>query len=101
MFDGEKWHKVPGALAAQLGMRKEQDRSIEIDSLFEKISKIASEKCASQLLKKLDDCKHKLYAVKFHLKQIVQEIKEKVAEFERNYSAASGASIEMANHILI
>ena len=101
VFDGEKWHKVPGVLAVQLGMTRKEDRSIEIDSLFEKISQIASDKSARQLLKKLDDCKHKLYAVKFHLKQIDQEIKERVAEFERNYGAASGASIEIANHILI
>ena len=39
--------------------------------------------------------------MEFHLKQIVQEIKERVAEFERNYSAASGAAFEIANHVLI
>lgn len=101
VFDGEKWHKVPGALAVRIGMARTEDRNIEIDSLFEKISKVASDKSAHQILKKLDDCKHKLYAVEFHLKQIVQEIKERVAEFERNYSAASGAAIEIANHVLI
>lgn len=101
VFDGEKWHKVSGALAVRIGMARTEDRNIEIDSLFEKISKVASDKSAHQILKKLDDCKHKLYAVEFHLKQIVQEIKERVAEFERNYSAASGASIEIANHVLI
>lgn len=101
VFDGEKWHKVPGALDVRIGMARTGDRNIEIDSLFEKISKVASDKSAHQILKKLDDCKHKLYAVKFHLKQIVQEIKERVAEFERNYSAASGAAFEIANHVLI
>ncbi|MEK7760003.1 MAG: SEC-C metal-binding domain-containing protein [Nitrospirota bacterium] len=101
VFDGEKWHKVPGALAVRIGMVRTEDRNIEIDSLFEKISRVASDKSAYQILKKLDDCKHKLYAVEFHLKQIVQEIKERAAEFERNYSAASGAAIEIANHVLI
>ena len=101
VFDGEKWHKVPGALAVRIGMARTEDRNIEIDSLFEKISKVASDKSAHQILKKLADCRHKLYAVEFHLKQIVQEIKERVAEFERNYSAASGAAIEIANHVLI
>jgi hypothetical protein len=101
VFDGEKWHKVPGALALRIGMVRTEDRNIEIDSLFEKISTFASDKSAHQILKKLDDCKHKLYAVEFHLKQIVQEVKERVAEFERNYSTASGAAIEIANHVLI
>jgi SEC-C motif-containing protein len=101
VFDGEKWNKAAEVLAARIGMTRTEDRSIEIDSLFEKISQIVSDKSAHQLFKKLDDCKHKLYAVKFHLKQIVQEIKERIAEFERNYSAASGVSIEIANHVLI
>ncbi|MEQ1792754.1 MAG: SEC-C metal-binding domain-containing protein [Nitrospira sp.] len=101
VFDGEKWRKVPGVLAVRLGMTRTEDKDAEIDRLFEKISQIASDRSARQLLKKLDDCKHKLYAVKFHLRQIVQEINRRVAAFERNHSAASGASVEIANHVLI
>ena len=101
VFDGEKWHKVPGSLSALIGIREEKDVHAEIDSLFLKITSQVSGKGAEQLLKKLDDCKHKLYAVKFHLKEIIREIQERVADFESNYSAGSGASFEVANHSLI
>lgn len=101
MFDGEEWHKVPGRLSVLIGIREEKDMHAEIDGLFLKITSQVSGRGAEQFLEKLDDCKHKLHAVKFHLAEIIREIQDRVADFESNYSAGSGASFEVANHTLI
>lgn len=53
------------------------------------------------LTKKLHNCKHKLYAARYHLKAIEGEIDERVADFEKQYAAMSGAGLELENPVLI
>jgi hypothetical protein len=99
--NGKTWRRVPGALAVQIvGMRPEDSDKV-IEGLFSGAISLASEHGIDSLTEKLRDCKHKLYAVRYHLKAIEREIDERVADFKKQYAAMSGASLELANPVLI
>jgi len=98
---GKTWHKVPGLLATIIGAKNSEDLDERVENNFSEILRLVNELRMDNLSKKLHDCKHKLYAVRYHLKTIEREIDKKVAEFKKEYSAGSGASFELENPVLI
>lgn len=100
-FDGEKWHKRPGRLVGRIVMKKLDDVDQRIESLFSSAISLADKHRVDGLVKRLNDCKHKLYAVRFHLQAIDREIEERIADFQRQYAAGSGMASEIANPVLI
>jgi len=99
--DGKNWTKYPGNVIAMMQGRKLEDSDQEIDTIIDPIAELAEKKENKRLSEKLVDCRHKLYAVKYHLLTIKKEIKERVAEFEKNYSAGSGIAFETENPRLV
>jgi len=99
--NGKTWRRVPGALDVRIGGRRPEDSDDVIEDIFASIISLVSEHGIDRLSKKLHDCKHKLYAVRYHLKAIEREIDEKVADFEKEYAAMSGAGLELENPVLI
>lgn len=99
--DGKKWTRQPGNIIAMIHGHKPEDKEEKIDSIIDPIKRIAEEKENKRLSQKLIDCRHKLYAVKYHLLTLGEEIKERVAEFEKDYSAGSGISTEIENPRLV
>lgn len=99
--NGKTWHRVPGALAVRIGGRRPEDSHDVIEGIFARTISLVSEHGMDGLTKKLHDCKHKLYAVRYHLKAIEREIDERVADFEKQYAAMSGAGLELENPVLI
>ncbi|MDP1715443.1 MAG: hypothetical protein Q8L41_11935 [Anaerolineales bacterium] len=99
--DGKDWTRHPGNVIAMIQGRKLEDSDQEIDSVIDPIAELAKEKENKRLSEKLIDCRHKLYAVKYHLLSIKNEIKERVGEFEKNYSAGAGIAFETENPRLV
>jgi len=99
--NGKTWHRVPGALAVRIGGRRPEDTDDVIEGSFESTISLVSEHGMDGLIKKLRDCKQKLYAVRYHLKAIEREIDERLADFEKQYAAMSGAGLELENPVLI
>ena len=78
-----------------------EDSDEAIEGLFARTISSTSEHRRDDLTKKLHDCKHKLYAVRYHLKAIKREIDERIADFKEQYEAMSGAGCEQWNPVLI
>jgi len=95
------WHQAPGALAMRLVTTKLEDSDEQINALFTPLLSSASKGNRRDLVTKLNDCRHKLYAVRYHMTAIKNEIELRVEEFENNYSAGAGAQIEVQNPVLI
>jgi len=99
--NGRTWRRRPGALAVIIGSRRPEDSDDVIEGIFTRTVSSVSERGMDDLTKKLHDCRHKLYAVRYHLNAIEREIDERVADFEKQYAAMSGAGLELANPVLI
>lgn len=81
--------------------RKMEDSDQEIDAIIDPVAELAEKNKNKRLLEKLVDCRHKLYAVKYHLLTIKNEIKERVDEFKKNHSAGAGIAFETENPRLV
>ncbi len=99
-IDG-KWVERPGTLAVIIGVTTEENVDKTIEDTFSEILKIRKISSNSSLQTKIHDCKHKVYAVRFHLRTIKDEVEKRFNDFQKNYKAASGASFEQENPILI
>jgi SEC-C motif len=98
---GKTWEKKPGILCAIIGGIKPEDFDKPIHDLIQDAIDALGDLNNGEFKKKLLDCRHKLRAVKYHLSTIAVEIKERVKEYETNYSAGSGVSLEMENPRLV
>lgn len=99
--DGRTWTKRPGALMAVVGGARPEDSDEAIERLMGKFIGAASDGADRELRSKLVDCRHKLYAVRYHLATLKDEIEERVEQFREKYSAHSGAYFELENPTLI
>jgi len=99
--NGKTWRRAPGALLARIGGRRPEDSDDAIEDIFARTISLVSEHGTDGLTKKLHDCKHKLCAIRYHLKAIEREIDERVADFEKQYAAMSGVGLELENPVLI
>jgi hypothetical protein len=91
--------KVPGIPNISLVINENIDDTIE--NIFKQPISLINIKQMKVLYKNLQNCKYKLYAVKYHLEIIKKEIKDQIDSFMKDYRASSGASIESVNPILI
>ena len=93
---GGTWEKRPGTLWARLDVRLIEATRTEIDELFKdiQIDGFAPE-C------KLDVCKHKLHAVRYHLDNFVSEEQLQVQKFKEDYTPPSGVQIHAEDPVLI
>lgn len=98
---GKTWEKKPGNLCAIIGVIKPEDLDKRVYDLIAKAISSSKNLKNGRLEKKLIDCRHKLQAVKYHLSSIKSEIKERIKEYENNYSPGSGVSLEMENPKLV
>jgi hypothetical protein len=96
---GKTWQNKPGVLAAVISGRKVEDTDLQIKSVFSSLGRKTPDN--QELKTKIVDCRHKLYAVKYHLTTIQSEIKARVEEFRTNYRANSGTALELENQRLI
>jgi hypothetical protein len=99
-IDG-KWVERPGTLAVIIGVTTEENVDKIIEDIFGEIFKNSKITSNPNLQTKIHDCKHKIYAVRYHLRTIKAEIDKRFNDFQKNYKAASGASFEQENPILI
>lgn len=97
--DGKTWEKRPGILSATIHVKENEDVSEAIEESMSNF--LALPEINSEMIKKIHDCKHKLYAAEYHLKIIDAEIKRIVDELSKSYSAVSGVSQVKENQILI
>lgn len=99
--DGKTWEKRPGLLAARIHVSDPKNIDKEVEELFKAAfsKKIISKNQDAE--KKLHDCKHKIYAVLYHKKQLINEINRAIDDFKENYSATSGVQTVRENPILI
>jgi hypothetical protein len=98
---GRTWEKRPGNLSAIICGVRPEDSDRKIDSLLSPYLNNSRKSNNNTLKSKLLDCRHKLYAVRYHLLTIKKESKERVKEFENNYSAGSGVALEIENPRLV
>jgi hypothetical protein len=98
---GGEWIEKPGTLPVIIGISSNENIDKTIEETFNEISNNKSVAINPKLLAKLHDCKHKLYAVRYHLETIREEISKRYDEFCKKYSAGSGVSFEQENQILI
>ena len=80
---------------------KPEDSDQRIDSLISNVIDISKALNNKTLKNKLIVCRHKLYAVRYHLSTLKTEIKERVEDFKKNHSAGSGVALERENPRLI
>lgn len=98
---GKTWHKMPGNLAAIIGVVKPEDSDKRINSLLSRAFDTSKALNNKTLENKLIVCRHKLHAVRYHLSTLKTEIKERVEDFKKNHSAGSGVALEQKNPRLI
>ena len=96
-----RWERRPGRLAVQISGKRPENVDDAIEALFRGITDSAARRNQNILAERLRDCKHKLYAVTYHLATIQDEIGCKVAEFQEAYEPQSGAAFEIENPVLI
>ena len=99
--DGVNWTKKPGNIIAMISGSKPEDTDERIDEIINRAIKVAEKAENKGLVERLRNCRHKLYAVRYHLRTILIEIKQRVEEFEKEYSAGSGVYIEIENPRLV
>ena len=99
--NGGELVEKPGTLIAIISVISNENIDKTIEETFGEISNNKSIAIKPKLLAKLHDCKHKSYAVLYHLKTIRKEISNRYDEFCKNYNAGSGVSFEQENPILI
>lgn len=99
--DGVNWTRRPGNIIAMILGSRPEDTDKAIDGIVNQAIKVAEEAQHSDLVEKLRDCRHKLYAVRYHLRTLQIEIKERVEEFEKEHSAGSGVYFEIENPRLV
>ena len=99
-IDG-RWVERLGTLAVIIGVTTEENVDKTIEDSFGGILKSSKISSNPGLQTKIHDCKHKLYAVRYHLRTIKDETDKRFKDFQKNYKAASGASFEQENPILI
>lgn len=97
----ERWERRPGRLAVQILGKKSEDVDDTIEDLFQVATNTAAKSKRRILAERLRDCKHKLYAVKYHLETIQHEISCEVAQFQESYEPHSGATFEIENPVLV
>lgn len=96
---GKTWQNEPGILSAVICCKKAEDTDPQIESLFSSLDKEVSDNQGVKT--KVVDCRHKLYAVKYHLATIQAEIDDCIRDFKTNHHANSGAAFEVENPRLV
>ncbi len=99
--DGKTWIKHPGSITALISGFKPEDLDEEIMSIINPIFEFSNQRQNRKFSEKIVDCRHKLHAVRYHLRTLKSEIVDRVKEFERSYSAGSGIAIELNNPRLV
>lgn len=99
--NGKTWRKVSGLLHARLSTISHEDIDDEIVDIFAYTISLINKHRIKGLSEKLHNCKHKLYAVKYHMKAIEEEIEKRVNNFKKQYNAISGVGREQENLVLI
>jgi len=99
--DGVNWTKRRGNLIAMISGSRPEDADERIDGIISRGINAANEVDSKELIEKFRNCRHKLYAVRYHLRIIQIEIEERVEEFEKQYSAGSGVYLEIENPRLV
>jgi len=99
--DGVNWTRKPGNLLFMIGARRPEDADSTVDSLIAQFTSRPEVAANRDVMSRLADLRHKLYAVGYHLRTILAEIEQRVSEFEENYRAGSGAHLEIENPRLV
>ncbi len=96
---GKTWRKEPGVLSIVMCGKKVEDTAPEIESLFLPLDNTGPDN--QRLKTRIIDCRHKLYAVRYHLGAIRGEITRCLEDFKKDYHANSGVAFEFENPRLI
>ncbi|PKL66903.1 MAG: hypothetical protein CVV28_08500 [Methanobacteriales archaeon HGW-Methanobacteriales-1] len=99
--DGKNWTKKPGRILMKVVGRDEEDVDDNISKVFENIFTHISEPGNSDLSTKIHDCKHKMYAVRYHKLAIENEVEKQVKQFKKGFKPVAGAQFEKENFSLI
>lgn len=95
------WVKRPGRIDATICGRDEKDVASEINDIVCIMHSCLNQPLDNKIMEKFDNCRRKLYAVRYHKMAIENEIAQRVIEFKRNYNAGSGVKFETENDTLI
>lgn len=93
---GRTWERKPGLLLVRLNVRPTRTITKEIDELFTDI-----QKDGFTLVRELNVCQHKLYAVRYHMDNFVSEEQSQVKKFKEDYTPPSGVQMHTENLALI
>lgn len=97
---GKTWQKQQGLLNMIVGMENVENVSDEIEEIFGEMNTRCSAGM-NNIFQRLQECKHKVYALKYHLDMIKKEIAQEEKVFHEKYHAHSGVKIEVSNPVLI
>jgi hypothetical protein len=111
--DGKKWKRLTAEEVHSLGGVVEvhgtpQLRTVDPNCLDDKIERlfigatnIAEQQKRKKLKSKLQDCKHKMYAARYHLTILLSEIQHQVEEYQKQQAQKWGVDREHFNPVLI
>jgi len=102
---GKTWQKRPGLLAARIGYELPENLDSDVEQLFKEatdrmLSSMPSD-MRSKLTEDLSNCRHKLYAVRYHFRNYAVAEQEKVKSFGKDYSAWTGVGATESDPRLI
>jgi hypothetical protein len=92
---GTGWIKRPGKLMFRVDIRPAEEIDEEIEKLFKDRLK------NFPLKYELDVAQHKLYAVRYHMNNLIFEEQTQVKKFEKDYIPPGGAEVNVMNSKLI
>jgi hypothetical protein len=93
---GKTWEKKPGLLLTRVTIRPADAVNEEIEELFGNIKQ-----GKFNLASEWGFCRHKLYAVKYHIDNFVSEEQAQVLKFNEDYNPPGGAQMVIENPALI
>jgi len=99
--DGKTWIEEPGTLAAKVVTCDEEDVDDDISKIFGDFLEKLSEPVNSPLSIKILNCRHKMYAVRFHKIEIEKEIEKQAKYFDESFTPGAGVQFERENLKLI
>lgn len=95
------WQKAPGRLKMAVVYKNEEDVDGRIEQVFQPVFSLLNDLADAPLIKRLHDCRHKLYAVRWHKGAIISAIEKEAREVKNNAGRFSGVSSERENPELI
>ncbi len=95
------WQKKPGRIKATVLYKTEVDIDTSIEGLFKPVfSRLADVNCPN-LEDGLHDCKHKLYAIRWHERSVRKAIQGEIDELRDQLPRISGITSERLNQAII